>query len=478
MTTLIATAGRISDLRGGATRLVLVLAVSLGLLYAGRALVDQTRAHLVMAGAFIAVLVGIGLRSPRSLLYGLVVWLVALGFVRRLAAEFSPAPQSDPLLLVEGAAVGILLIVAAARGAFANLTALAKAVLVLGLLLVLGAVNPLGGSLVSGLGSLYLILIPMLAFWVGRSICDDRTLATILGLVASLAVAAGVYGLAQTFNGFPSWDAAWISTGGYEALNVGGATRAFGPFSSASEYAIFLGIGFVAWLAFGFRLVRLPFAVGAVALLATAIFFESSRGIIFTLVFAVALMFAARRRLPIAMSAALAVAALFAVPFVTRGVASSPTVSASDPGSALAAHQIQGLSSPLNSQDSTLGAHFSLFTNGLRSAINNPVGLGIGSVTIAGSKYGGETVSTEVDPSNAAVALGIPGLIAYLAVVGIALFNAYSLASRRRDALAIAALGVLVITLLQWLNGGQYAVAFLVWLVLGWVDRARLPQHA
>jgi hypothetical protein len=37
---------------------------------------------------------------------------------------------------------------------------------------------------------------------------------------------------------------------------------------------------------------------------------------------------------------------------------------------------------------------------------------------------------------------------------------------------------VLVITLLQWLNGGQYAVAFLVWLVLGWVDRARLAEHA
>jgi hypothetical protein len=473
-----ATTDRVSDFRAGTTRAAIVAAISLGLVYAGRALVDPTRAHLVMAGAITAVLVGIGLRSPRSLLYGLVVWLAALGLVRRLAAEFSPAPQSDPLLLVEAAAVGVLLIVAAARGAFSNLTGLAKAVLALSLLVVLGAINPLGGSISAGFGSLYLILIPMLAFWVGRSICDDRTLATTLGLVALLAVPAAVYGLAQTFNGFPSWDAAWINTSGYDALNVGGATRAFGPFTSASEYAIFLGIGFVGWLAFGFRLVRLPFAVGAVALLATAIFYESSRGIIFTLVFAVALMVAARRRLPIAISAALAVAALFAVPFVTRSVASSPTVSATDPGSALAAHQIQGLSSPLSSQNSTLGAHFSLFTNGLRSAINNPVGLGIGSVTIAGSKFGGETVSTEVDPSNAAVALGIPGLIAYLAVVGIAFFNSYSLASRRRDALAIAALGVLVITLLQWLNGGQYAVAFLVWLVLGWVDRARLPQHA
>ena len=478
MTARISTADRVSDVRAGGTRLMLILAMSLGLLYVGRALVDPTRARLVIAGAVIAVLAGIGVRSPRALLYALVVWLAILGFVRRIASELGPAPQSDPVLLVEGAAVGILLIVATARGAFAKLTALAKAVLALSLLVVLGAVNPLGGSVFAGFASLYLILIPMLAFWVGRSICDDRTLTTTLGLVAFLAVAAGTYGLVQTFRGFPAWDAAWIGSGGYEALDVGGATRAFGPFSSASEYATFLGIGLIAWLAFGLRLVRLPVAVGALGLLATAIFFESSRGIIFTLVFAFALMLAARRRLPIAVSTALAVGALFAVPFVTRSVASSPSVTAADPASALAAHQIQGLSSPFSSQSSTLGGHFSLFADGLRSAIKNPVGLGIGTVTIAGSKYGAQTAGTEVDPSNAAVALGIPGLVAYLAVVGIAFFNAYSLASRRRDALAIAALGVLVITLLQWLNGGQYAVAFLVWLVLGWVDRARLSQDA
>ncbi|MGZ4418090.1 MAG: hypothetical protein ACXVRV_07935, partial [Gaiellaceae bacterium] len=181
MTVHAVAAHRLSDLRARTARVALVFGISLGLVYAGRALVDPTRAHLVMAGAVIAVLVGIGLRSPRSLLYGLVVWLVALGLVRRLAAEFSPAPQSDPLLLVEAAAVGVLLIVAAARGAFSNLTGLAKAVLALSLLVVLGAVNPLGGSLSAGLGSLYLILIPMLAFWVGRSICDDRALATTLG---------------------------------------------------------------------------------------------------------------------------------------------------------------------------------------------------------------------------------------------------------------------------------------------------------
>jgi hypothetical protein len=28
------------------------------------------------------------------------------------------------------------------------------------------------------------------------------------------------------------------------------------------------------------------------------------------------------------------------------------------------------------------------------------------------------------------------------------------------------------VTLLQWLNGGHYGVAFLPWLVLGWVERS------
>jgi hypothetical protein len=38
------------------------------------------------------------------------------------------------------------------------------------------------------------------------------------------------------------------------------------------------------------------------------------------------------------------------------------------------------------------------------------------------------------------------------------------------------ALGLLVVMVLQWLNGGQYAVALLVWLTLGWLDRTTEPD--
>jgi hypothetical protein len=476
MTAWITTATRTGELRDAAMKLALALATAGSLLVAGRMVADPSRGRFVMAGAAIALVAGIGVRAPRALLYGVVFWLGALGLLRRVASQFGPPPQPDPLLLVEAIAIMILLAVAAARGAFGGLTRLAKAVLVLSLLIVLGAVNPVGGSLSANLGSLFLILVPMLAFWVGRGLCDDRTLVGVLTLVAMIAVAAGIYGLEQTFSGFPSWDAAWIRDGGYSALSVGGAIRAFGPFSSASEYAGFLAIGLAVWLAFGFRLARTPFALAAVALLGTAIFFESSRGVIFMTVFAVALMAAAWRKLPVAVSVVLGVAALVAIPVVAKSVA--PPTSGTSIASALATHQIEGLSSPLNSESSTLSTHLSMLKEGLRTAVHEPIGLGIGAVTIAGSKYGGQTQGTEADPSNAAVALGIPGLIAYLAVVGAAFVKSYSLASRRRDALSLAALGVLVITLAQWLNGGQYAVAFLIWLVLGWTDRARSEEGA
>jgi hypothetical protein len=460
------------DPRASATRLLLALLIPLCLIYLGHELVDPTKARLAIAASVMAVLIGIGIRSPRALLYGLVVWLAALGVVRRLAADLGPAPQSDPLLVVEAMAIAILLVVAIARGALNELSGLAKSVLALSLLILLAAFNPIGGSLTAGFGSLFLILVPMLAFWIGRGLGDDRMLATVLVFVGVLAILAALYGLLQTFDGFPSWDATWISESGYSALNVGGVLRAFGPFTSASEYAGYLGIGFVACLAFGLRLVRAPVAWAPLPLLAVAIFYESSRGIIFTLAFTTALLVAAWWRFPIAVSIVLAAAAFVSVPFVTRSVASATPVTPVGTGAILTAHQVQGLSSPFNSHESTLGGHLSLLGQGFHTALHNPVGLGIGSVTIAGTKYGGQAANTEVDPGNAARALGFPGLIAYLVVAALAFFKAYSLAVRRRDALSLAALGILTVTSLQWLNGGQYAVAFLVWFVLGWVDRS------
>ena len=428
--------------------------------------------RLSIAVAVIVLFVGLGLVSPKRMLFALVVWLVALGLVRRLVSGWSPAGEVDPLLIVGPAALTVLALVAAERQAFRDRRLLANAVLALQLLILLGAVNPLQGSLFAGLAGLLFVFVPTLAFWVGRGMCDDRTLAGVLKLVALLAVLVAIYGLVQTLSGFPSWDAAWIRASGYGALSVGGVIRSFGSFPSASEYAWFLAVGVAAWLAYGLKPGRLPLTAAAVALVGASLFLASSRSVIFTLAAALTVMLVARSRLPLLAGLAAGAAAIVLLSVVASWAA--PSTYTSGALGDLSSHQLEGLANPLDPNTSTLGIHAAMAAGGLRSAIANPIGLGTGSITIAADKFGGLPRGTETDPSNVAVALGLPGLVAYSIVFVAGLVAAYRLAARRRDALGLAAVALLVITLFQWLNGGHYLVAVLSWLVLGWVDR---PEH-
>jgi hypothetical protein len=435
----------------------------------GALLVRPGGLRLVTAALALTVVVIIGVTFPKQLLFGLFIWLAALGLVRRLVSGSAGSGRLDPLLLVGACAILVLVVAAARQGVFRGKSALAKGVGLLVVLFALGALNPYQGGIATGAAGLFVIVVPILSFWVGKAFCDDRTLSGLLKLIAVLALGTGIYGLVQTLSHFPSWDQAWIDKAGYSALNVGGVIRPFGTFSSAQEYGMFLGIGLACWLGFGLRKRWLPVTAAALAALGVATFYQSSRSLLLNVLLALGLAAAARKRLRPAAAGLLGlafVAALFGV--VSAIGPSSPSTSTS---SALAAHQIQGLSDPLNPQNSTLLAHLSISGQGLRSALSHPLGVGTGSISMAAGKFGGTGVGTEVDPSNAAVALGIPGLVVFLSVLFLALSKAYRTASARRDALSIVVMCVLVVTLFQWLNGGLYAVAPLPWLALGWLDR-------
>ena len=155
----------------------------------------------------------------------------------------------------------------------------------------------------------------------------------------------------------------------------------------------------------------------------------------------------------------------------------SPTAQDSDPtGTAdtLLQHQISGIADPSNS---TLSGHLSRTFGGISSAFSLPFGHGTGSVTQAASRLGGTSnVGTEYDLGNTGEALGLPGLTMYLVVVVLGLLASYRLASRRRDFLALASFGLLVVTLFQWLNGDLYSVAWLTWLCLGWIDHQTVAK--
>jgi hypothetical protein len=446
-------------------------ALAVGSLATGLVLVRPRGFHLGLAGAAVSLIAGLATRvDARKLLFGLILWLPLLGFTRRLVAELAPPGHLDPLLAVGPLAVLLLLDAASRAGAFRQLSVLAKAVFVLSLLIAAASVNPLQGTLLGGFFGLLFLLVPLLGFWIGRGLCDDRTFGRVLVVIALFAPAAAAYGLVQTFSGFPTWDNAWITNSGYAALSVGGVTRAFSTFSSAAEYATFLAIAVVIYAARGRGVSLAIVTVPMMVLVGTAVFFDSSRGIIVLLVATLALLLGTRMRVRFTATAAIVVICLFLLPKAAARLVPAP--SSTGTSAALVGHQASGLAAPFNDKKSTLRTHLTLIETGLRSALTQPLGIGTGAATIAGRKFGGLTAGTEADPSNAAVAAGFAGLVAYLAVAVIGFHRAYRLAYRRRDALSFAALGILCVSLFQWLNGGDYSVAFVVWLTLGWIDRA------
>src|SRR5262249_13836526 len=128
--------------------------------------------------------------------------------------------------------------------------------------------------------------------FVGRELATPRALHALYASSAIGAVVVALYGLNQTWNGMPAWDTDWVNATGYAALHVGDVIRAFGTFSSSSEYATYLAVGIV--VAFAFALGRRPYFLPLVPVMAVALFYESSRGVMVTTAFAVIAVLAAR----------------------------------------------------------------------------------------------------------------------------------------------------------------------------------------
>jgi hypothetical protein len=452
------------------TNLVAGAAALLLAVFIGDMAHDPARLRLAIAGTALGAMVGVGFYKPRWMLPSLAVWLAALGFLRRVVTALGAPGGNDPLLLVLPAALVLIVLVAKNQGAFANRTRLANSVLVLSFLMLLGAVNPLQGSPVTGVAGLLFVLVPTLGFWIGRGFGGDSVLRTVLWIMAFIALPVAYYGLVQTINGFPSWDQQWINSVSYAALNVRGVVRPFSTFSSSAEYGTYLAIAVLIWVTLGLRRLTLPLALAAIPVLLTALVYQSSRGLIVSLAVSLGIVVGARMRLPVLVSLGVGAVALIGLFLAVR--AAAPSSYSSTSRGALASHELQGLANPLDPAQSTFGVHLSLLEGGIVDAFRQPVGRGVGAVTIAGARFGGvSNANTELDPSNAAVSMGLPGLIAYICVFGFGLGTVYRVAVRRHDALALAGLGVCFVMLFEWLNGGQYSVAFLPWLVLGWADR-------
>ena len=394
---------------------------------------SQTR--LIVAFCFGVAAVIAATQWPRPAIVTTLAVLPYLAVGRRLLLEFTPWKTTDPLLVV---APAVLLIVLARLVVIEQRPLapdrISKLMLFLVSLTFLEAFNPRGGGLSAGAAALLFAAVPLLWFFVGRELATPQSMRALLAVIVLSACIIATYGLAQTWRGLPSWDSMWVNQTGYAALNVSNEIRAFGTFSSAAEYASFLGIAIV--FAVAFALDRRPYLLPAIPLLAIALFYESSRGIVVTTVAAVVVVLAARtgsmRRATVSLVVLLgAVVLAFAL---ARGALQGAS-SSSNP---LVAHQVGGLIHPLDAKQSTLPTHYGMLANGFKRGAFDPLGSGIGSTTLAGSKFGDpntQSGSTEVDLSNVFVSDGTFGGLAYLAILVLVLIAAlrYAVAKTRRS---------------------------------------------
>ena len=342
------------------------------------------------------------------------------------------------------------------------------------LITLIEAFNPLQGSVRAGVAGLLFVLVPTLAFWIGRGLVDDGApQRKSFVLMAGFAVIAALYGLWQTFAGFPSWDARWIADSNYAALNVGRTIGPFGTFSSAAEYGFYLSIGIAIWISFTRSVSRLVVHLRRR---------DATRG---RLIYRVR---ANDHRTPRRCSR-----------HRHRGPPRRPTLdstrcrrrwpsssSRSQPDTSPGPSRTVR---PRHSSAMRLRGSRTLQLRVVHGARPRLADLARNSVCRdepgwtrhqRGHDRRDEVRRHQPEHRSGSIERSCSAwsawLIAYLAVVITGLGLLYRTAARRRDALATAALAVVLATALEWLNGGQYAIAFLPWLVFGWADRARVLE--
>lgn len=417
-------------------------------------------------------------RAPSAGVAAAIGFLALVGGFRRwLIPAFGWSPTDSFLVAVPIAAVLFLLMT---RRTYAY-TPVMRLLLILLAMMALEIVNPLQGGLTVGVAGILFFIAPLLWYFIGRQIGSTAVVKKLLQAIVLLSICAAIYGLYQTYFGFSIGEQMWIAItySHYIALNVGGAIRAFSFFSSAAEYAQFVGVGVVVLWAVFLRGSR--WAIIPIPLLLTALFLSSIRYAFVTTAFACTVVWAIQGRsyqswVP---RAAIALVVVVVALFFGLNKISNADFS-SDRTQAFADHQAQGLLHSGDQKYSTAGFHLTEVANGIIGGFTTPIGRGLGSTTIASDKFGGNSESSEFDISNMFLSLGFVGGILYIIVLVKVLLAALQYWQKARSLAALAIVGILIQLLGVWFNGGFYAASTLAWLCVGILEclRERLEHKA
>jgi hypothetical protein len=440
---------------------------------------NSTAGRALVAVAFTGFSAFVVLRSPREAIFVVLAWLAVLGITRRLASEVLADPAKDPLLLVAPIASGLLCARALLEGAWRSRGWLANGVAAFSVVMVIAVLNPEQDTLLVGIAGLLVWLAPTLWFWIGRQYVDGHLAAKIVNTAGVASVLASIYGLAQIVIGFPPWDDRWIDQrGDLTALYIGPDTvRPFGVSTSASEFSLVTAFACLWAVLVALRALRR--GAGAVALVAAAaatlsglaLLLSAVRTTLVSFLAAVLVLYLVRRRgrwwIPV-------VAGIAGLGLVFAAAQLVDVDSIPDTGaSASVRRMVAFVQDPFGERyEVTTDSHLRLAGEGVEGGIRRPLGWGTGSTNRGAEQFGdaGASRNREFDLANAGEAFGVLGMLLVVVITVAAFAVAIRRSRRRPDLVHLSALGLLVISIGHWWNGGHYFTAALLWLLLGWLD--------
>ena len=419
--------------------------------------------------SLIGILFALTMRSPSVGFAAMLIFLCVVGEMRRLLIPLYGYSGTDPLLLVSGATV--LLILGATRRSHLKRSILARLLTCFIAIMALEVVNPLQGGLVIGFSGLLFYLVPLLWYFAAERLASPAIVNKLMSVIVGISIAGAAYGAWQTAFGFNGAEKQWLDSvkEDYNALAVTSTQmRAFSFFTSAQEYTQFMAMGLVIlWVMF---LRGRKSALLLVPFVTVMLFLATSRGPIVTVLITGTLLWAVQGRTRASWVPRGMLAAVLAVLGLVTGLTHLQDVQFSDNTQALVNHQIGGLLHPLDAQQSTAGTHSVQILSGFLAALHNPLGFGLGYTTIAGQKFGAAGSSTEMDFSNMFTSLGLLGGCLYVFIVYTVLRRALDFWHQTRTTTALAILGISLYSVGGWLNGGNYAASMLVWICIGVLD--------
>jgi len=430
--------------------------------------------HLLVTITILFGLIVLSLKQPKLGLITTFIFVALLGDLRRITEYFFRAPQFDPMLMI-GPVMAIIFFVMPYKNKLTKTTTLSTLVIIMMALMLIQAFNPLQGDILVGLGGIFFGLIPLVWFWIGRKFADQKFFDNLsYKFIIPVGIAAAILGLYQVFVGFLPFEQNWINRieWNFISLHAGGTIRPFSFFVSPTEYAIF---SIIAASTLILKSNKKPLWLISPIIIAAA-FLEASRGIVVISISALAILYAFRKTKNFSMVISKFLISILVLSIFTYFFAYfAKDYSSENRVYHLIKRQTDGILKPTDPESSTLLGHISIVSNGFVTAWEKPFGLGLGK-TFSTTRLGGNKISTETDV-NIFISCGILGGILAILIVLNTFYTALRYWVKTKNDLAVFFLVILVISFLQWFNGAQYLISYLVWFCIGSLDKINLTAE-